>query len=96
MALRFHVALLGFLGLGEILADILDVDEGPGYVAAFADGLDPGCLGGETCGAVKVSDGWIYVGEFIDVIDHFCWGRSVVAARCYVGCYSITRREGVH
>ena len=30
LALRFHVALLGFLGLGEILADILDVDEGPG------------------------------------------------------------------
>ena len=30
LALRFHVALLGFLGLEEILADILDVDEGPG------------------------------------------------------------------
>ena len=29
-ALVFHVALLGFLGLGEIISDIIDVDEGPG------------------------------------------------------------------
>ena len=30
LALRFHVALLGFLGIREILADIIDIDEGPG------------------------------------------------------------------
>ena len=29
LALRFHVALLGFLVLGEIFADILDVEERP-------------------------------------------------------------------
>ena len=51
------MSLLGFFGLGEILVDVLDVDSGPGEVASFADGLDPGCLGGETCVAVKVSDG---------------------------------------
>ena len=38
---------------GEMLVGVLDVDKGPGEVAAFADGLDPGCLGGETCGAVR-------------------------------------------
>ena len=90
------MAFLGFFGLGEILVDILDVEEGPGYVAAFAGGLEPGCLGGETCGAVKLSDGCLYGGEFIEVIDHFCWGWSVVAARRYVGCDSITGGEGVN
>ena len=45
---------------------------------------------------MKVSDGWFYGGEFIDVIDHFCWGRSVVAARRYVGCDRITGGEIVH
>ena len=86
MALIFHAALLGFFGLGEILVDILDVEKGPGLGAAFEDGLVPGCLGGEICGAVKVSDGWLYGGKIIDVIDDFCWGRSVVAARRDVGC----------
>ena len=42
LELGFHVSLLGFFGLGEILVDVLDVDKGPGEVAAFADGLDPG------------------------------------------------------
>ena len=63
-----------------------DVDKGPGEVAAFVDGFETGCLGGETCGAAKVLDGWIYGGEFIDIINDFCWGRSVVAARRDVGC----------
>ena len=54
MTLGFHVSLLGFFGLGEILVDVLDVDQGPEEVAAFAGGLEPGCLGGETCGAVKI------------------------------------------
>ena len=81
LALVFHVSLLGFFGLGEILVDVLDVEKVPGEVATFVDGLEPGCLGGETCGAVKVLDGWLYGGEFIDVIDEFCWGRLVVAAR---------------
>ena len=89
MMMGFHVSLLGFFRLGEIFVDVLDVDKGPGEVAAFADGLDPGCLGGETCGAVKVSDGWLYGGEFIDIIDGFCWGRSVVAASRDVGCDGI-------
>ena len=46
MTLGFHVSLLGFFGLGEILFDVLDVDKGPGEVAAFADGLEPGFLVG--------------------------------------------------
>ena len=53
----FHVSLLGFFGLREILVDVLDVDKGPGEIAAFADGLELGCHGGETCGVVKLSDG---------------------------------------
>ena len=89
MAMGFHVSLLGFFGLGEILVDVLDVGKGTGEVAAFADGLEPGCLGGETCGAVKVLDGWLYGREFIDIIDEFCWGRSFVAARQDVGCDGI-------
>ena len=89
MALGFHVSLLGFFGLVEILVDVLDVDKGPGEVASFADGLEPGCLGGETCGAVKVSDGWLYGREFIDIIDNLCWGRLGVAARQDVGCDGI-------
>ena len=64
--------------------------------AAFGDGLLPGCLAGETCGAVEISNGLLDVGEFIDVIDRFCWGRSVVAARRDVDCYAITEGEGVH
>ena len=89
MSLGFHVSLLGFFGLGEILVDVLDVDKGPGELAAFADGFEPGCLGGETCGAVKVSDGWLYGREFIDIVDDFIWGRSVGAARQDVGCDGI-------
>ena len=89
MTLGFHVSLLGFFGLGEILVDVLDVDKGPGEVDAFADGLEPGCLGRETCGAVKLSDGWLYGGEFIDIIDDFCWRQLVVAARRDVGCDGI-------
>ena len=34
---------------------------------------------------MKLSDGWLYGREFIDIVDDFGWGRSVGAARRDVG-----------
>ena len=44
LALAANVALLGILGLGGGIIDVLDVDEGPGEVVSSADGLKPCAL----------------------------------------------------
>ena len=67
MALVLHVPELCFFGLGKMVGDIFDVDEGPRYISVFGF-----VNGGQPCGfhrgnrgSVEIANLWGYVGDFI-------------------------------
>ena len=69
MALVALVAFLGLLRLGKVFVDILDGDERPGEEVTGADDRQPGGFGGETDGAMQVSEGARDAWELVDVVD---------------------------
>jgi hypothetical protein len=67
-------------GLGEILADVVGGEEGPGGKVAIADGLGPGGCGWAEAGGVEESDefrsacgGDSGVGGWFGVAARVCW-----------------------
>ena len=66
-----HVALLGLLGLMEILIHMLDVDERPSEVVAYADASESGSFGDKTCCTVKVSYCIFNARELVHIVDGF-------------------------
>ena len=69
MALVALVAFWGLLQLGEVFVDILDGDERPGEEVAVTDGRQPGGFGGNTDGALEVSDGAPDAWELVDIVN---------------------------
>ena len=64
-------------------------------VVPFAGGFEPGCLGGETCGAMEVTDGWISAREFIHIVYGFVRRWAIVTVRLHVLYYSGALGNGV-
>ena len=88
--------LLGLFRFGEVFVEVVDVDEGLGEVVALLDGLEPSCFGGGVCRLMEVTDGQLDARKFVDVVDCFRCGRSIVAAYHYVGLHAFARGEGLH
>ena len=65
-------------------------------VVYFADGFEPGCLGGETCVAMEIADFWLSSREFIHIVYGFIRRWSIVAVSLHVLKYSGSLGNGVH
>ena len=63
-------------------------------VVPFADGFEPGCLGGETCGAMEVEDCWLSAREFIHIVYGFVRRWVIVSVRLNVLKYTGTVENG--
>ena len=63
------MALLGILGLREMLIDVLDGDEGPCKVVSLVNSSEPGFFGWKTCSFMKVTYRPLNDGQFVDVVD---------------------------
>ena len=61
---------------------------GPCLVVSFAYGFEPDCLGGETCGAMEVADGWLSDREFVHIVSGFVRSWAIVAVCLHVLNYS--------
>ena len=61
------MALLGLLGLREMLVDVLGGDEGPCKVVPLANSSGLGFFGWKTCISMKVTYRPLDAGQFIDV-----------------------------
>ena len=57
-------------------------------VVSFADGFEPGCLGGGNCGAMEVADCWLSARDFIQIVYGFIRRWTVVAFRLNVLKYT--------
>jgi hypothetical protein len=66
---RHACALLSFLGFREVLGDVFYIDEWPGEIISFADGLEPGGFCWKTCRAMEVPNGRFDAGEFVYVVE---------------------------
>ena len=61
----------------------------------FADGFEPGCLGGETCGTMELADFWLSAREFIHIFYDFVRRWVIVAVRLHVLKYLGALGNGV-
>ena len=61
----------------------------------FADGFEPGCLGGETCGAMEVAYCWLSSREFIHIDYGFVRHWVIIAVRLHVLKYLGALGNGV-
>ena len=94
--LRAHVPLRSFFQLREKLVHVFYIDEGPCEVVSIANGLQPGCLCGESYSATEVADGGFDDGEVLYIIygSHWIW---LVFTACHdVAQNSFARGCGVH
>ena len=64
-------------------------------VVPFADGFEPGCLGGETCGAMEVEDCCLSAREFKHIFYGFVRRWSIVTVRFNVLKYMGAIDNGV-
>ena len=64
-------------------------------VVPFADGFDPGFLGGETCGAMELADCWLSDREFIHIVYGFVRRWVIVTVRLNVLKYMGAVGNGV-
>ena len=67
MALATHMTLLRFFGLWKMFVYVGYCNEWPGVVIPMSNGCQPCCFGGKPSGGMKIPDGLLYAGEFIDV-----------------------------
>ena len=64
-------------------------------VVSFANVFEPGCLGGETCGAMEIADYCFSAREFIHIVYGFVRRWAIVAVRLHVLKYMGALGDGV-
>ena len=64
-------------------------------VVPFAEGFEPGSLGGETCGAMEVVDCWISAREIIHIVYGFFQRWEIFTDRFNVLKYTGAVGNGV-